>query len=496
MAAVGQTLQNRYRILALLGQGGMGAVYRAWDLRLNIPVALKEMVPQPGIDPQALAQLRHQFYQEAQVLARLNHPNLVRVTDYFEEGGNAYLAMDFVEGQSLADLIAARGPLPEAPVLEWARQLLDALAYCHAQGVVHRDIKPQNIIITPSPAPGEGRGGSRAVLVDFGLVKLWDPRDPRTRTVVRAMGTPEYAPPEQYGMAGHTDPRSDLYSLGATLYHALTGQPPLSAAERIARPEQFRLLRALAPGVSLRTGAAIMRAMELTASARFGNAAEMKAALAGGMATQPLFSTSPKIRPASPALTSPSRPSSAWLGLWMAGAVLLVLIVFLLLNFRQQATSPSPTFTPSPTPTASPTPMPPLTLTGPADNAVFTYGQKIVLTWSGPSLTDRQRFVVKIDGIEWEQRGPIPGPTISFTLPQQLAAGTYTWMVRLEEEREGKWKEILRSEERHFRVVEPSPLPQVSPSPSPSPSPPPQDGGGGGGGGETVPPTPTKEQER
>jgi serine/threonine protein phosphatase PrpC len=147
-----------------------------------------------------------------------------------------------------------------------------------------------------------------------------------------------------------------------------------------------------------------------------------------------------------------------------------------------QATSPSPTFTPSPTPTASPTPMPPLTLTGPADNAVFIYGQKIVLTWSGPSLTERQRFVVKIDGMEWEQRGPIPGPTISFTLPQQLAAGTYTWMVRLEEERDGKWEEMARSGERHFRVIEPSPTSTPTPTP-PTPPPPPQEGGGGGGGG-------------
>ncbi|MDW7991851.1 MAG: serine/threonine-protein kinase, partial [Anaerolineae bacterium] len=196
MLKPGTLLQNRYRIVALLGRGGMGAVYQAQDLRLNVPVAVKEMTPQPGIDPQTLAALRQQFYQEAQVLARLSHPNLVRVTDYFEERGNAYLVMEFVEGQSLADLIARRGPLPEAQVLEWARQLLDALAYCHAQGVIHRDIKPQNVII---------RGDGRAVLVDFGLVKLWDPRDPRTRTVVRAMGTPEYAPPEQWG-AGHTDP--------------------------------------------------------------------------------------------------------------------------------------------------------------------------------------------------------------------------------------------------------------------------------------------------
>jgi Serine/threonine protein kinase len=97
----------------------MGAVYRAWDARLEVPVAVKEMVPQPGLDPPTLAHLRGQFRQEALTLARLNHPHLVRVTDFFEEGGNAYLVMDLVQGQSLADLIAARGPLPEDQVLEW-----------------------------------------------------------------------------------------------------------------------------------------------------------------------------------------------------------------------------------------------------------------------------------------------------------------------------------------------------------------------------------------
>ncbi len=271
-SGAGRILQNRYHLQSLLGQGGMGAVYRAWDARLEVPVAVKEMVPQPGLDPQTLAHLRAQFRQEALTLARLSHLHLVRVTDFFEEGGNAYLVMDFVQGQSLADLIAARGPLPEAQVLEWARQLLDALAYCHRQGVIHRDIKPQNVIIRPD---------GKAVLVDFGLVKLWDPRDPRTRTALRGMGTPEYAPPEQYDAAGHTDPRSDLYSLGATLYHALTGQAPPTATARVAHPQSFRPLRALAPGVSPRTEAAVLRALELSADARWPDAAEMARALPG-----------------------------------------------------------------------------------------------------------------------------------------------------------------------------------------------------------------------
>ena len=325
MLTSGTVLQNRYRIVSLLGQGGMGAIYRAWDLRLNISVAVKEMVPQPGIDPQTLAQLRQQFYQEAQVLARLDHPNLVRVTDYFEEGGNAYLVMNFVEGQSLADLIAARGPLPEAQVLNWARQLLDALAYCHAQGVVHRDIKPQNIII---------RADGRPILVDFGLVKLWDPRDPRTRTVVRAMGTPEYAPPEQWG-AGHTDPRSDLYSLGATLYYALTGQAPATATDRIAVPTVFAPPRVFNPSIRPQTEAALLRAMELAQDRRWPSAAEMAAALGAPAAPTPVTKTAPvtslplpqptRVMPVAPPPAAPARPRiPTWA--WVVGGLSFLLL--------------------------------------------------------------------------------------------------------------------------------------------------------------------------
>jgi serine/threonine-protein kinase len=344
----------------------MGAVYRAWDNRLNIPVAIKEMIPQPGLATQMLDALRHQFRQEATILAQLTHPNLVRVSDFFEEGGNAYLVMEFVEGRSLADLIATYGPLPEAQVLDWASQLLDALAYCHARGVIHRDIKPQNIII---------RADGRPVLVDFGLVKLWDPRDPRTQTVIRAMGTPEYAPPEQYGVAGHTDPRSDLYSLGATLYHALTGQAPPAATDRIVNPSALQPPRRIAPQVSPSTEAAILRALALQPEARFQSAAEMRAALRGGIypaAMTPPRSPSPPIPETVPAVAAaPTRPFPwLWVGvgagavLLLAGLCCLVLAISNLVRpgaFSLQA-SPTPTSTPTSTwtstPTASPTPAP------------------------------------------------------------------------------------------------------------------------------------------
>ena len=278
----GQVLQQRYRVARQLDQGGMGAIYRAWDLRLDIPVALKEMVPQPGLDATTLAQLREQFEQEAKVLARLRHPHLVGVTNFFEEGGNTYLVMEFMEGKNLAAYIEEEGALPEDQVLVWADELLDALAYCHAQGVLHRDVKPQNIVIQSTKDTSHRIGGTEGgiILVDFGLVKLWDPTDPKTQTVMRGLGTPEYAPPEQYSARlGHTDPRSDVYSLGATLYHALTGEVPWSATDRMADPEQFPPLRGLQPSISEETASAVMKALNMARSQRWQSADAMRRAL-------------------------------------------------------------------------------------------------------------------------------------------------------------------------------------------------------------------------
>ncbi len=273
MLSTGTTLQNRYRIDALLGQGGMGVVYRANDLNLNLTAAIKELTPQPGLDANTLDGLRRQFRQEADTLARLHHSHLVGVTDFFEVGGNAYLVMQFIEGENLAERIDRAGALGEATVLAWAEQLLEALAYCHEHGVLHRDIKPQNIIIRPT---------GQAVLVDFGLVKLWDPNNPHTQTIIQSMGTPEYTPPEQYGhQPGHTDPRSDLYSLGATLYHTLAGQAPPTATDRMADPERFVPIRNLNPGVSANTEKMIMKAMSLARGQRFPSATAMQTALAG-----------------------------------------------------------------------------------------------------------------------------------------------------------------------------------------------------------------------
>lgn len=360
----GTLLQSRYRIAKKLGEGGMGAVYRAWDVRLDAPVALKEMMPQPGLDAQTLTGLRHQFRQEAVVLARLNHPNLVRVTDFFEEGGSVYLVMDFVQGENLADRITREGAQEERQVIAWAEQLLGALAYCHSEGILHRDLKPQNVII---------RADGQAILVDFGLVKLWDPQSPQTKTVMRGMGTPEYAPPEQYDAFGHghTGPSSDLYSLGATLYHALTGSAPPTATMRVVNPEALIPLRQIAPHLSARLEQVITQATQLRPALRYQTAAEMRAALTGQAPPpgdrQPRFEPAlphastrvmPGAAPASPFEESYSPPppkqrSRAWLW-WAAGAGALLLLCVVIGGIGSWLVSLA-LATPTPLPTLRPT---------------------------------------------------------------------------------------------------------------------------------------------
>lgn len=240
----------------------MGAVYRAEDLRLEGRLcAIKEVRPDFGADDVSWRQAQEQFHREASILARLDHPNLPKVSDYFTEGNREYLVMDFVAGRDLREIFneaeAEGRMLEERRVLIWAAQLCDALGYLHSQEppVLHRDIKPSNIKLTP---------GGLIKLVDFGLVKLMAPDDSRTITVLQGRGTLAYTPLEQYGGdTGHTDVRSDIYSLGATLYHLLTRQPPLDAKRRFLQPEAFRSPRELNPQLSPRVEQALLAAIAM-----------------------------------------------------------------------------------------------------------------------------------------------------------------------------------------------------------------------------------------
>ncbi len=369
--APGDIIHDRYRIeYPLPAQGGMSAVYRAVDMRLHVPCAVKEMSPYLHIDERALAQLREQFFQEAKVLAELHHPNMPRVIDHFEYESNVYLVMDFVEGERLDELITKDKTLSLDTILLWAQELIDALNYCHAQRVIHRDVKPQNVIITPQ---------GKAMLVDFGLVKVLDLDDRRTRTVMRGLGTPEYAPPEQYDAeTGSTDARTDVYSLGATLYHALTGTPPPTATQRIVNPSLLKSVRHHQKAISPHVDEAISKSMSLQPDQRFMTMTQMAAAILQQSAATP--SDTPllrrMVRPLNNSMqtvrlsiagmrNAPRR--RRWAG--AGGAVATVALLFFAVRTDLFATdsptatstvflSPTGTHTPSPTPTSTVRPTP------------------------------------------------------------------------------------------------------------------------------------------
>ena len=257
----GTVLRDRYQVSKIIGQGGMGCIYLADDQRLDgRQCAVKEVEYDRLLPEDMLEEAREQFQREATVLARLDHPNLPKVSDFFSIGERDYLVMDFVPGKDLRQLMmearANNAFIPEKDVLEWANQLADALLYLHTQEqpIVHRDIKPSNLKLTPS---------GLVKLVDFGLVKMLAPGEV-TITILQGQGTALYTPLEQYGGdSGHTDARSDIYAFGGTLYHLLTNQPPVNVRDRFLNPGSLPRVRDINPEISVRTERAIHWALQL-----------------------------------------------------------------------------------------------------------------------------------------------------------------------------------------------------------------------------------------
>src|SRR5215472_2916254 len=246
----GVVLQQRYRVERLLGGGGMGMVYLAQDQRLaNRPCAIKEMVDH-FIDPEQRREANEYFFREADTLAQLRHPSIPAISDRFDQANRHYLVMEYVEGRNLEEELAAQGhPLEEGVVVDIARQLCEVLAYLHGlvPQVVYRDMKPSNVMLTP-------RG--KAMLIDFGIARLFKVASKGTM-----IGTLGFAPPEQY--QGLVDPRSDIYSLGATLHYVLTGRDP----EKFP-PFSFPPVQSLRPAISANLAGAIDRALSYKVEGR------------------------------------------------------------------------------------------------------------------------------------------------------------------------------------------------------------------------------------
>lgn len=296
--SIDPVIQHRYRVIKLLGQGGFGAVYQAYDINLDRTCALKENL-------ETTTEVARQFEREARMLANVNHPNLPRVTDHFvipEQG--QYLVMDYIEGEDLEQMLERlKGPLNEAQALEWIDQVCDALDYLHQQNppIIHRDIKPANIRVTT-----QGPGTGRAMLVDFGIAKFYDP-SMKTTVGARAV-TPGYSPPEQYGR-GVTDAQSDVYALAATLYTLLTAEVPADSVDLMSgNAPPLAPANVVNPKVSPQVSAAITQAMNPTRERRFRTVKAFKTAL-----HHPLVPKTQVVGPA-PLGSTASRPESALRG--------------------------------------------------------------------------------------------------------------------------------------------------------------------------------------
>ncbi len=327
--APGTLVHNRYRIVRQIGRGGMGAVYEAMDEHLSKAVALKQTLTSDS-------QLREAFELQAQVLARLEHEALPRVTDHFVEGNDQFMVMTLIPGENLGELLEKNGgPFAVDTVLGWADQVLNVLEYLHQQypPVIHRDIKPQNIKLTT---------GGKIVLIDFDLAKGLVSLSQQGKLADSVPGfTLHYAPLEQFTSAG-TEPRSDLYALSATAYHLLTDVPPAHIGDRVealsdGKPDPLPPAHQINPQVPVAVGELLQRGLSLKISQRPGSASLMRADLMAAWRSMPSGGRGPQ-----QAAAGAAQASTAYTGKTIAAG--------------GSSTVPLPT--PSPTGVPSPSPSP------------------------------------------------------------------------------------------------------------------------------------------
>jgi len=300
---VGKTLQDgKYSLDAVLGEGGFGITFRATHHYLNQTVVLKTL-NQTMQRSSNFGKLRQQFQNEARRLALCLHPNIVRVSDFFEEHGLPFMVMDFIDGRSLdAIALSGNGPLSEATALNYIRQISEALQVVHSKGLLHRDIKPQNIM--------RRRGSEQVILIDFGIAREFQAGEVNTHTT---MISPGYAPVEQYMEAAKRTPATDIYGLAATLYSLVTGQVPTASILLHAQP--LEAPRSLTPNLSAQTNAAILKGMAIDAYNRPQSIEQWLALLNGEITPQQLETQAPpsQAAPASQMATvavAPRHPDS------------------------------------------------------------------------------------------------------------------------------------------------------------------------------------------
>lgn len=280
MLSKAQILESRYRIEKKIGNGGMGEVYKAFDLRLKIPVAVKITACQD-------IEFIRAFHREAQMLANLNHPSLPRIIDCFLiDDGFQVLVLEYIEGKDLKQqLIFRKNPFPVETVLNWTRQLLETLEYLHSRNILHRDIKPANIKIV----------NNRVFLLDFGIAygQIGEMSAMKTENFIWESGTPDFAPLEQIN-GDKTAPSGDLYSLAATIYYLMTYQKPFAASLRFQKialenADPLKDIRRLLPELPAQFASAIMSALQLSSAKRPQTAREMLEKMFPESITHPLL---------------------------------------------------------------------------------------------------------------------------------------------------------------------------------------------------------------